>query len=183
MKKPENYGQNSGSYINVGGHYGCIKNVREYVSPKGNETLEVSIDTDSHDAQPNYYLEKYKADDRPNKKWQGSIYIVPSNKYGASTLEGLCTAIERSNPGFVCWDEHDELKVAELKGKKVGFVVREEEYRKQDGSIGVSRKPFRFCTYDKAEQQEMPKKKTLSPSEGFVSVEADSFAGEGLPFA
>lgn len=183
MKKPENYGNNSGSYIAVGGHKGVVKQVDETVSRNGNEMLIVHFDTDSTDAQPNYYLEKYKADDRPNKKWQGNVYIVPSNKYGASTLEGLCTAIERSNPGFVCWDEHDELKVDELKGKKVGFVVREEEYLKSDGSIGVSRKPFRFCTYDKAEQQETPKKKTLPANVGFTAVEADSFMGEGLPFA
>ena len=71
---------------------------------------------------------------------------------------------------------------AQLKGKKVGFVVREEEYLKSDGSVGVSRKPFRFCTYDKAEQQEIPKKKTLSPSAGFTAVADDFSSDAGLPF-
>lgn len=184
MKKPEGYGQNNGgNYITVGGHKGVIKQAEETVSRNGNEMLIVHFDTDSEDTHPNYYLEKFKADDRPDKKWQGNMYIVPSNKYGAKTLEGMCTAVERSNPGFTCWDDNGNLKTAELKGKKVGIVFRAEEYRKSDGTIGSSTKAFRFCTYEKAYEQEEPKKKTLSPSEGFVSVEADSFAGEGLPFA
>ena len=64
--------------------------------------------------------------------------------------------------------------------KKVGIVVREEEYGKHDGSVGVTRKPFRFCTYEHAYEQEIPQKKKLRASEGFVQV--DDFSEDGLPF-
>jgi len=183
MKKPDNYGQNDNSnYITVGGHKCIVKMAEEAVSKSGNEMLVIHFDTTTEDTHPNYYLNKYNADTREGKKWQGNMYVVPSNKFGKSLLEGLCTAVERSNPGFQCWDENGNLKTAELKGKRVGIVFRAEEYIKNDGTVGSSNKPFRFCTYDQAYDQELPNKKTVSPSAGFMSVEADDFANEGLPF-
>lgn len=43
------------------------------------------------------------------------------------------TAVEESNPGYI----FDDRAVDALRGKKLGIVLGEEEYRKNDGTVGT----------------------------------------------
>ena len=95
-------------------------------------------------------------------------------------------AVEASNPGYKFDD--DERK---LRGKKVGLVLGEEEFRKQDGSIGVTLRVTDFVSIAdiKAGNYVVPKKKTLSGTAAVSSAAPVSTADfeeitddEDLPF-
>lgn len=59
-------------------------------------------------------------------------FIRPYKEKSAGFFKGFIKCIEQNNPGFV-WD-WDEKK---LLNKHFGVVLGEEEYRKQNGSIGT----------------------------------------------
>ena len=52
-------------------------------------------------------------------------------------FKGTVTAFEKSNNGFK-WKDNEQ----DLKGKKIGVVMRDEEYEKKDGSVGSSLKVY-----------------------------------------
>lgn len=65
-------------------------------------------------------------------KWPG-MYYQTIKQDDLRYFKGFMTSVEASNPGFR-WD-WDEKKLA---GKLFGGLFGEEEYEKQDGSIGIS---------------------------------------------
>ena len=197
MKKPNNYDSiNVGNWtpVSVGGHKCVIKMVEELKTKNGLEMLKVSFDMHNDDTQPAYFTNQYLSDKeakRENLAWRGVQYIVTdeSTEYGSANLKRFLTAVEGSNEGFlVQWGEQFTEC---LKNKKVGIIFRMEDYTKQDGTIGSSAKPFRFCYFDKAFEAQIPEPKKLEPvtptindpslaNEGFMKV--DPLTDEGLPF-
>lgn len=203
MNKPQNYDAINVGWtpIKPGGHKCIIKKVEESVSSTGKEMLLVYFDMDKTDEQAGYFANQYLEDQKNGKKdikWKGINYLVTdeSTEYGTTNLKRFTTSVEESNSGFkIQWGE---AFTACLKDKKVGIVFRQEEYTKQDGSLGTSVKPMRFCGYEKALDQPAPDKKvqkqptysqsTFAPSsdpfmasEGFMQV-PDSLSDAGLPF-
>lgn len=130
--------------ISVGGHIMRIMNVEVTKSSTGKDMLKISLDTASDDSQPGYYAEKYRADTSTDKMWGCAVYQLVYDELGATNrgFKTFITSVEESNPGFtVAWGEAFERC---LKDKRVGAIFREEEYEKNDGSLGMSVKPFAF---------------------------------------
>jgi hypothetical protein len=114
---------------------------------------------DASDPQAGYYAEKFKNDDRPNKKWPCISYVVTEDKDGNASrnLAQFVTSVEESNPGFSFpWD-----KVELLKGKKVGGVFGQEEYQNDKGEVKKATKLFWFRSIDKVKDAPVPKLKEL----------------------
>ena len=51
----------------------------------------------------------------------------------ACLFKGFIESVNASNPNAPAWDGNEQ----KLVGKYIGVILREEEYKKQDGSIGV----------------------------------------------
>lgn len=200
MNKPEGFDNiNVGAGIAPGGHKCIIKKVEETKSSTGKDMIIVYFDTHKDDIQPNFYSEKYFADQKAGKDpvWKGRSWIVTEGDYGPANLKRFTTAVEDSNPGFeVQWGN----KFAScFTDKLVGVVFRMEEFLLDDGQIAASAKPFRFCAFDKALEQKIPDRKNLPEpkptlqqtyeqnswsgqlQEGFMAI-PDDLNDEGLPF-
>lgn len=164
MRKPNNYDSVAASLsfepLALGGHPCIIKGVEETKSAKsGKDMLKVALDIGGDDPQAGYYAEKFKNDDRENKRWPCVTYVVLEDKDGNASrnLAQFVTSVEESNPGFSFpWD-----KVELLKGKKVGGVFGQEEYKNAQGEIKKATKLFWFRSVDKVKDAPVPKLKEL----------------------
>ncbi len=201
MKIPNSYDRNaaeSTGRLTPGGHKCIIKQVEETTSKSGKAMLIISFDTSMEDPQPEFYLKRWQNDTRDEKKWQGNSYLVLEGEYAEANLNRFLSAVDHSNEGFNP-AKGGELDPKVFKNLKVGVVFREEEYEPQtatmtdlmNGVYPTAVRPFRFCDYYKALDQEAPKKKTINkvqtatvtPSTaGFIDVPADALEDEGLPF-
>jgi len=170
MKKPDGYdeAQVIGEFVKLtpGGHLLEIKKVEECVANNGNPYINVIFDTDKNDSQPDYFMELYKNDTREEKKWNG-IKFVFVNDYNDpsktnSGFKGFTTSVEASNKGFaIPWGESF---AASFQGKKVGGVFREEEYEKNDGTIGTVVRLAWFQGTESVRTAKVPEIKKLKTS-------------------
>lgn len=96
---------------------------------------------------------------KKEKGWELPIFIASYKDSALSFFKGTITSFEKSNKGYV-WD-NDEAK---LKGKKVGLVLFEEEYVKNDGSIGIRMKVDKAHSIDaiKKGDFEVPERKCVA---------------------
>lgn len=105
----------------------------------------------------------------------------------------MCTAVSKSNAGFVFDGGQVNADEKTLVGKLVGIVLGEEEYERQDGNIGTRLYVSYECAADKIRKGEfkVPEKKTLvvppyqqtatpTPSNDFISVPAGT--DDEIPF-
>ena len=198
MQKPNNYEntQTGGDFtpVELGGHFGVIKNVSERTDKNGDPMIVVSIDFDKKDAQPGYFTDMFKKDVRPDKKYpnQATNYIT-SERDGACTkgFKSFMRAYAESNglsDDKIKWGEDF---AAQFKNKKIGIVfgLVEETY---NGETKMRRKIRWFCDYNKAGEQKIPADKyetnkpaaqstTTQPGdEDFMKVDSDS--DEEIPF-
>lgn len=167
MIKPSNYDEiqvyKSYESLEIGGHECVIIQMQEVQSQNGKPMLAILLDTAKSDKQPNYYKEKYDADERPNKKW-GCVQriMLDESEFGTRALKNFVESVREANN--IPEDKVDWNNICkQFKDKKVCAVFREEEYQKQDGSIGVNIKPYTFRTMAdfKAGKIQIPKKKEL----------------------
>lgn len=125
--------------------YVCkIMDMKETTSKAGNQMLEVSLDIAEGEYR-NYYLDQYNKDERPlgEKKWRCRFYQLTQNKDGATNggFKNLVECVKESNTGFE--PQWGESFCASFKGKFVGVVFGEEEYRNYSGEIKTSVKPVK----------------------------------------
>lgn len=177
LKRPTDYetaqAATSGSTptLPAGGH-GCYIKKAEVVTMdydgKRSTQLHVYFDIRENGPYDDYYLKKYNAGQRwGTPKWQG---VFKQRVYGETNgtedesvtnpyFKGLVTAIEESNPGFK-WDWNEQS----LRGKKIGFIFREEEFLTQEKEVKTTVRAAWCCGYDGAGEIEAPAIKKLDPS-------------------
>ena len=124
---------------------------------------------------------------KKEKGWELPMFIASYKDSALPFFKGTITSIEKSNKGYA-WD-NDETK---LKGKKIGLVLFEEEYVKNDGSIGVRMKVDKAHSIDaiKKGDFEVPERKCVAQSvntsapTGAFGVKANNspFADVSNPF-
>ena len=168
MNKPNNYEntQAGGDFtpVELGGHNAIIKQVTEQNSKNGDPMIVVLIDFDKTDAQAGYFMDSFKKDIRPEKKWsnQGTQYIL-SEYQGACTkgFKSFIKAFADSN-GL---DAEKDIKwgaefTAQFKNKKIGVVFGEVE-ELYNGEVKKHRKIRWFCDFNKVKDQKIPDAKLL----------------------
>lgn len=190
MNKPNNYENTpDGSFtpVALGGHMAVIKQVSERKNKNGNDMIVVLIDFDKTDSQPNFFMDSFNADIRPDKKYpnQATQYINCEDQDGncSKNFKRFITCVEKSNQGFKTnWDATDFG--LQFKGKKVGVVFGnvEEEY---NGEVKMRRKIRWFCEYDKAKEANIPDDKLMpkgntQSNAGYINTPTGT--SEELPF-
>ncbi|MGE9977338.1 hypothetical protein ACQRAS_15375 [Coprococcus catus] len=127
MKKPNNYENTHGYFtpVEFGGHKLIIKQVTETTSSNtGKPMVVVLFDFAPDDIQPGYFMEQFKNDIRPEKKWpyQATQCILTEDENGncSRSFKTFITCVEHSNNGFaVQWGDAFEKQ---FKNKKIGGV-------------------------------------------------------------
>ena len=202
IKKPQNYDQLKAGYeaLEPGGHKCIIKSAEEKLDNAGRAILVFYFDTDVTDTQPKYFSNRYLSDNRKDKKWpatgQKTLWI--ESEWFDSNLSKITGAIEKSDPNVKLWNESGNLMLEAMKNVKVGIVFGQEEYTKEDYTVGMSVKARYFCGYDEAPDQKVPEKKinqnkpapppnarpvgTQTSLPEWLDVKADSLDDAGLPF-
>lgn len=150
MEMPKNYEavQAYGEYtpLTLGGHIMKIVKVEEKKSRNGNDMIEIYLDTDKSDKQPQYFKQLYDNDTRPEKKWRCIVYqLVHDTQTGTANagFKTFITAVEKSNSSSfkVLWGD----KFCEcFKGKLVGGVFGREQYINNKGNVVFATKCFFF---------------------------------------
>lgn len=148
MLKPNDYDRVSayGDFtpLELGGHICQIMSVEETESSTGKDMLIISLDTAPQDKQPGYYMEQWKNDDRPDKKWGCRVFQLVMDKDGNTNrgLKTFITSVEKSNPGFqVQWGDGFS---ACFKNRMVGGVFGREQYQNSHGDLKWSTKCVQF---------------------------------------
>lgn len=197
MQKPNNFDntQVGGDFtpVELGGHYAVIKNVSEREDKNGDPMIVVSIDFDKKDAQAGYFMEQFKKDVRPDKKYpnQATNYIT-SERGGACTkgFKSFIRAFAESNgltDDKIKWGEDF---ATQFKNKKIGVVYGQVE-ETYNGETKIRRKIRWFCDYNKVPEQAIPADRyeankpaasssTSQGNEEFMKV--DPNADEEIPF-
>ena len=130
--------------LELGGHICQIMSVEETTSSTGKDMLIISLDTAPQDKQPGYYMDQWKNDDRPDKKWGCRVFQLVLDKDGNTNrgLKTFITAVEKSNPGFqVQWGDGFSSC---FKGRLVGGVFGREQYQNSYGDLKWSTKCVQF---------------------------------------
>lgn len=200
MKKPNNYADTpvGGDFtpVELGGHHLVIKQVNEKKSQNGKDMLVVLFDFDKKDKQAGYFMESFKNDIRPDKKWpnQATQYILCEDENGncSKQLKTFCTCVEHSNDGYNCWKSDDTFNFDDIKNKKLGGVFGE-QLDFYEGKEKTKRVLRWFVSSDKVDSAEIPQ---ISETKAYKehmnnprpSVGADGFMNipdgidEELPF-
>lgn len=171
----------------VGPHICRILEARAEKSREGADMIVVAFDIAENGEYDGYYKQQYERRVGYNveAKWPGVFRTVVLTREGKTSgyFKGLITSVEESNAGYGFRAAGCEETT--LKGKLVGFNFGEEEWRKQDGSVGVAVKPFYAVSVQKVrEGMEPPQRKALNDQQaqmerrGFTRVDDDS----ELPF-
>ncbi len=128
MKKPNNYentqAQGEFTPVELGGHKIVIKSAEERMSKTNKPMIVVFFDFAPGDKQAGYFLESFRNDIRPEKKWpnQGTQYILTEDENGdcSRSFKTFLTCVEHSNNGFVTqWGDNFSQQ---FKGKLIGGV-------------------------------------------------------------
>lgn len=152
----------------AGGYLCQIKKMEEGTTAKGSIIVHVYFDI-CEGAYSGYYERLYRSNKdntkTPNVRWKGIYDVFPTTPEGATSgaWKGLLTCIERSNGYTIDWDKGYE----QFKGKKVGLLMREEEYiSSYDGSKRTIVKACASRTYDSIRDGDftIPAKKGLKDS-------------------
>lgn len=132
MLKPNNYDatQAQGDFtpVELGGHQLVIKQVNEKQSKNGNPMIVVLLDFAENDKQPGYFMEQFKNDIRPDKKWpnQATVYILTEDDEGkcSRSFKTFTTCVEHSNTGFTT--QWGDKFCEQFKNRKIGGVFGEQ---------------------------------------------------------
>ena len=188
MQKPNSYDEvkAGGEFVPVelGGHYCVIKQVTETKSSNGKDMIVVLFDFCSPDSQKDYFMESFKNDIRPDKKWpfNGTKYIMV-NDYQDQTkvsrnFKSFCNCVEQSNPGFTIQWGDDWGK--QFTGKQIGAVYGEVE-NEYNGERKMRREVRWFCSISRVSSAAVPEAKLIPVSAPAFTPVVDA-ESEELPF-
>lgn len=166
MQKPNNFDNTrvSGEYTPpaLGGHHMTIMKVEEAQTKTGKDMIIVAFDFAAGDLQPKYFMNEFKNDIRPDKKWPraGRQYIVVNDNDGncSRSFKSFINAVEKSNNGFVT--EWGDNFAAQFKNKKIGGVFGQVENEYQ-GKVTMRHELRWFCADDAATGATVPNPKYL----------------------
>ena len=120
-----------------GGYVAKILSVEEQTSRAGNPYLVLKLDI-AEGEYMGFYADDYQKQSG-DKKWHfNHRLMVPTNKTKPYTMQLFKTFnayLEESNPGFKFDFSMDEKQ---YRGKLIGVLVNERQYKKRDGSIGTA---------------------------------------------
>lgn len=179
------YDGQGASPLPAGPHICRIISAREETSRNNNPMLVVAFDIAENGPDDGYYKAQFerKKGYNQNAKWPGIFRTGITNKDGKTSgyFKGFITSVEESNIGYKFSGDENTLK-----NKLVGFNFGEEEWRKQDGTIGVSVKPFYAVSVGRVREGiAPPPRKVLNDQQaqmerqGFTPVDDDN---DDLPF-
>lgn len=198
MEKIENWdkveakGMDDFKSLPIGAYECVIKDARINENEiTGKKTFKVSIDIATGEYK-DYFLERYKNDTRPDKKWDNNaVRYLAYEGDNVAYFKGFITSVENSNTGYK-WDWNEE----KLKDKKICGVFQYEEYEKQDGKKAIKVRLSKFRSLDKLKDIEVSdsirlldgsyasyddyqerKEETNSSVDSAIEIDADS-----LPF-
>ena len=154
------------------GGYICTITAVEDIEAK--EYLKVSYDIAEGEFK-GYYSEM--RENHPDWEWAGA-YTKSYKPTALSMFKRFCTAVSRSNGGYVFDGGQVNADEKTLVGKKIGLLFGEEEYYGNDGEKKTRLYVVREFSVDKLAEQKVPKLKTLkeettasAPADmGFVNV-------------
>lgn len=181
------YNGSSAPALPAGGHVCKILGAKLDKARSGAEMLVIAFEIQEGSEYDGYYAklhERYTRN-RPDAKWPGMFRssIITRDGKTNSFFKGLITAIEESNTGYSF--KGAGCEEATLKGKMVAFNFGEEEWRKNDGTIGVDVKPFYAISVKHAREGiEPPPRKNL-PQNAHNAQRAPEFTevqDDELPF-
>ena len=147
------------------GAYHCVIKAVEDISDK--EYLKVGYDI-AEGEYKDYYTNLRK--DHPDWAWSG--VCVKSYKQSALPMfKRFCSAISKSNGGYVFDGGAVNSDEKTLIGKHIGIVLQEEEYYSNSGDKRTRLIVYSECPVDKIADQKVPKLKALkeTPSSSFVN--------------
>ena len=129
-----------------------------------------------------FFQKDFNANTQQDKKWKGVLRLFLPREDGSekdewtkSALKGMCTAVEKSNPGYVWnWDENS------LAGKNIGVLFRNEEWE-YDGKTGWTARPFRAMSVDtvRSGDYQLPKDKPLKAKTAAADTGFGNYGGYG----
>lgn len=146
--------------LELGGHELIIKEVGEHKSEvSGNVSLKVCVDIAGNDKQAGFFQKQYDENTNMDKKWPtGGCRYLSLKDEQLAYLKGFITALEKSNVNFKF---NKNGKWSQLKGLRIAGQFGWEEYKKEDGTIGVATKLIQFRSLDKLSEIKVPDVKLL----------------------
>lgn len=170
----------------IGPHICKIISAKLEQARSGADMLVVAFDVAESGPYDGFYKtqHEYRKGFNAEAKWLGIFRTNILTREGKTSgyFKGFITSVEESNPGYNFRAANGDENT--LKGKTVAFNFGEEEWRKSDGSVGVSVKPFYAVSIKTAREGiEPPPRKALNDGQaqmqrqGFKPVDDDD-----LPF-
>lgn len=161
MLKPNGYDEAKagGDFtpVELGGHYLIIKQVSERLNKNNQPMIVVLFDFAANDKQPGYFMEQFKNDIRPDKKWSNQatqyINVYDSDGKTSRAFKTFTTCVEHSNTGFETqWGDNF---CNQFKEKKIGGVFGEQMdfYNGEEKKKRVLRW---FVSFDKVADAQIP---------------------------
>ena len=198
MVKPNGYDEAkaSGEFtpVELGGHYLVIKQVNEKGNKNDKPMIVVLFDFAPNDKQPGYFMDQFKNDIRPDKKWSNQatqyINVLDSDGNTSKAFKTFTTCVEHSNPGFTTqWGDNF---CQQFKDKKIGGVFGEQmDY--YNGDEKKKRVLRWFVSSDKVSDAQVPdlsetqayksykSNASIASANGFMNIPQDIDSDE-LPF-
>ena len=128
----------------------------------------------------NYYRDRTTR----NPDWDLPVFRKSYKEKALGFFKRFLTAVQNSNPGYTF--KNDERT---LRGKKIGLVFGEEEYRRNDGEIGIRLVVTDFVSVDdikngkfKVQKRKPLKETTMDITPPAVDYEEITDDEEDLPF-
>lgn len=142
-----------------------------------------------YDVAEGEFKDYYKKLQERKNFWGGSMYKSYKEK-ALPMFKRFCSAVTKSNPGFIFDGGEQNSDEKTLKGKLIGLVLFEEEYIKNNGDIGTRLKvdyetdvekirkgDFKVKPLKKLPDDQLPESARATD---FMNIPAD--ADEELPF-
>lgn len=169
----------TGLGLKAGGYVCTITNVEDVPSK---EYLYVEFDIAEGEFK-NYYKKLQEA----KNFWGGSFYKSYKEK-ALPMLKRFCSAVTKSNTGYIFDAGAQNSDEKTLKGKLIGLVLFEEEYIKNNGEIGRRLKVDYECDVEKIRKGEFKVKELKKlpedqrPKENTEFMNVPDNSADEIPF-